>query len=398
MRQAMSKTPKKIRIREIRWLFWRTMCRIIPLIRSLIHFYDEGRYAHQVLDTPFWHHKTSRTLQECNISLTEDDKAFIKECWNKEYEIIPEVIDRHESLYVVEGVRIYGHTGVTVKDRYVLIDANASQTSVNRNFCKARFMMTAKQGDPKTLYHNMVGVSVGHKHFYHFFIDLFFHVFCLLKAFPDINTLHKAGFDTVTILIRDDLSSFQRQAYDYITQHYPYVKLEILHLNEYYHHANISYTDLWQNIYTSYLPQDYISFIKRIFTPDPDFNANGRYYISRDDTKNRQISNEEEVVAYLHEHGFERIYPASLPLSQQIAVFAHSKEIISMAGAAFTNLIHAHPQTSIIIFYPKGLVGSQYLWLAKAVGLKNVKHVILNDMAAYRQHTPIPLSILKQSL
>lgn len=102
------------------------------------------------------------------------------------------------------------------------------------------------------------------------------------------------------------------------------------------------------------------------------------------------------MVNYLQERNFERVYPASLPLSQQISLFSGAKTIISMAGAAFTNLIHSHPKTPIIIFYPKGLVGSQYLWLGKAVGLENIYHVILENSPENRQHTLISLKQLQK--
>jgi len=62
-----------------------------------------------------------------------------------------------------------------------------------------------------------------------------------------------------------------------------------------------------------------------------------KIYISRKQAKNRKVINEEEVIAYLHEKGFEVVEFENYTFWDQVSIMYHAKVIISIHGAGMTN-------------------------------------------------------------
>ena len=399
-----AKSKKTFSARYLKWLLCRTLCRVLPALRSLMHFYDEGQFVEDLGLDPFYQDQSKTALSDTNQALTKEEKDFIAECWDTEREITPQEITRRETLTLLPKASIYGHTGSIIYNRKVILENAARTTLINHNLCKPAFSLKTKKAGPKTLYLSMVGLAVGHKHFYHFFIDLFPAVFAILKALPDQEALNKHGYERFRILLREDLTLFQEQAYEFVTTHYPHIQIEFLKSDEVMKDADTLYYDLQQNVHSTYLSRDYISFLKHIYAPhlsaeyEQNKSLKGRYYISRGDTKNRNIRNEEEVIARLAPLGFEAILPAQLPLDKQIEIFASAEVIIAATGAAFTNLIYANPRTKVGIFYPLGFVGSHYLWLAKSVGIQKASHQIAGEANNHRNHSDIPIKALEEML
>ena len=94
-----------------------------------------------------------------------------------------------------------------------------------------------------------------------------------------------------------------------------------------------------------------------------------RAYITRRDTKIRNVRNEAEVIAYLRTQGFEPYTMAELPFAEKVALFAQAEAIVSVSGAGVNNLMFAQPGASFLEVFPPGLVHTQYYQFARCAGM-----------------------------
>jgi capsular polysaccharide biosynthesis protein len=71
-------------------------------------------------------------------------------------------------------------------------------------------------------------------------------------------------------------------------------------------------------------------------------------FISRSDSKYRNIVNEDNLMIELEKYGFQKIVMTGLPLLEQMNIFYNSKIIIAAHGASLTNIIFCKENTKII--------------------------------------------------
>jgi len=90
------------------------------------------------------------------------------------------------------------------------------------------------------------------------------------------------------------------------------------------------------------------SFINNVITYDLNNKYSKYIYISRYDSKYRRIKNEELVMDYLNTNGFSKIQLTNMPLIEQFAIFYNAEIIISVHGAALTNILFCKPNTKVI--------------------------------------------------
>jgi len=73
-----------------------------------------------------------------------------------------------------------------------------------------------------------------------------------------------------------------------------------------------------------------------------------KIFISKNDSLNRKILNEIEIINFLKKKGFEIFTLSGMCLKEQIQLFSSSNIIISMHGAALTNLMFCKEKTTVI--------------------------------------------------
>jgi len=76
-----------------------------------------------------------------------------------------------------------------------------------------------------------------------------------------------------------------------------------------------------------------------------------RVYLSRQDARTRQLTNEAELTALLGRYGFERHVPASLSFQEQIDLCYGAEALVAVHGAAMTNLIFCPPAAQVFEIY-----------------------------------------------
>lgn len=79
-----------------------------------------------------------------------------------------------------------------------------------------------------------------------------------------------------------------------------------------------------------------------------------RIYCSRAGTHRRHITNEAEVAEVLLRHGFESLRPETLPISEQIDIFAGAEVVFALHGSALTNIAFSRSGTLVIELEAEG--------------------------------------------
>ena len=86
----------------------------------------------------------------------------------------------------------------------------------------------------------------------------------------------------------------------------------------------------------------------RLLFMDNNIKQTKNIYISRKDSNTRSIQNEDEVVNFLKKFDFEVYELSKLTFLEQIKIFNQAKIIVSMHGAALTNLMFCNPETIVV--------------------------------------------------
>ena len=122
--------------------------------------------------------------------------------------------------------------------------------------------------------------------------------------------------------------------------------------------------------YLGWTPLWALEFLRREFLPiPPPFNFPERIYISRDNACYRRVLNEPEVLDQLSRLGFVSVHLESLPLEQQIALFAQATVIVAPHGSGLTNLIFCRPGTTIVEFISPHYIRHYYWVISRHLGL-----------------------------
>lgn len=100
----------------------------------------------------------------------------------------------------------------------------------------------------------------------------------------------------------------------------------------------------------------------------PNVSRDLKLYITRDDSKHRLITNGPSVDALLHEYGFIRVTPGTLPFEEQVAIFSRARVIVGTHGAGLTNIIWAAPGAKVLEFMPCSLGDPGYRFLSQLCG------------------------------
>lgn len=93
-----------------------------------------------------------------------------------------------------------------------------------------------------------------------------------------------------------------------------------------------------------------------------------RLFIVRETKGRRQLLNQDEVAKELEAEGFETVDPGTLPIKEQMQLFAESEFVIGVHGAALTNFLFVPPSCRVVEL-ANGIKQSFYGDLSKGRGL-----------------------------
>ncbi len=124
-----------------------------------------------------------------------------------------------------------------------------------------------------------------------------------------------------------------------------------------------------------------------------------RIFISRKDSKIRNVINEDEIFEQLIPYGFERYELSKLSVVDQIRLFRQAEIIVSPQGTGLANIMYCNPSVKIIELY-QGLCDSAIFNMAQVLNLNLTPIQTIrfeNDfIKAWQGHTYMPVSIVEQ--
>lgn len=95
-----------------------------------------------------------------------------------------------------------------------------------------------------------------------------------------------------------------------------------------------------------------------------------KVFISRKNSSNVRLCNEEDVIDLFKQYGFEVIYPEELSFSEQVEIFSKAEYVAGTSGAAFTNIIYCPQNATIISIAPKKYDFYLYSTISRLLGLE----------------------------
>jgi len=102
------------------------------------------------------------------------------------------------------------------------------------------------------------------------------------------------------------------------------------------------------------------------------FNPSRKIYISRSKAKIRKLTNESEVTKVLKDYGFEIVYLESMSFLEQIELFSQAEIVMSVHGAALTNILFCDKSVKIVELFSKNMFQEKdpYYLLANYLGMQ----------------------------
>ncbi|MGV3524997.1 MAG: glycosyltransferase family 61 protein [Candidatus Sericytochromatia bacterium] len=132
----------------------------------------------------------------------------------------------------------------------------------------------------------------------------------------------------------------------------------------------------------------------------PAARGHKRYYLSRQDARQRQVSNEAEVIRALEPLGFDILQPGRLSLREQIEIFADAAVIAGPHGAGLTNLLFAPPGCLLLDLQPEPTAQhppNHCFWVL-ATALEQPYSYLFCSSSGPQQRLEVPVSALLELL
>lgn len=115
------------------------------------------------------------------------------------------------------------------------------------------------------------------------------------------------------------------------------------------------------------ISKSYLENIRNLILDSIDVNksvSEGRYFVSRKNTKTVRLKNEERVRGLFSDNGFEVIYTEEMSFAEQVTYFANARYIVAATGAALANIIFCKPGTKIVCIMPMEFKFEMYSTIA----------------------------------
>jgi len=190
---------KHLNGRFLRYHVFNALRSVLPFLRCKLNFYTQHIYvknlAHQVLADDCKDIK----LSALGIDFTKQQQDYFA----KAGEQYSNQFTQQQSCFVINNVTLLGHSGCVIDNAsYKAVTLNKNQTTVQWNQAKPKKLQNIISPHVNTMHINMLGQRAGHKHFYHFFADLFINLWFYLSNIYQGNKL--------IIVLRNDLNQIQK--------------------------------------------------------------------------------------------------------------------------------------------------------------------------------------------
>ena len=103
---------------------------------------------------------------------------------------------------------------------------------------------------------------------------------------------------------------------------------------------------------------------------DKEKKSKKRIFISRKNTQNSRLINEDAIAALFRQHGFEIVKLEEYSYKKQIELFKDCSVVVGASGAALTNIVYCKPETVFVCIIPEQYHFCMYSTIANIIGLR----------------------------
>ncbi|WP_310621073.1 glycosyltransferase family 61 protein [Flexibacterium corallicola] len=339
--------------REIRFFIQSTIAKLFPTLALRYNFVLKQMDWDQVDQT-----EALSWADYSEVSLSEELHDFLQDFGDNEKQRTggktPKSAHLFARVYEFKNVYVLGHTGSNLlKDERCQVEALSKNTM--------RFQ-TMKDRHIKGYCLNLLGVPKGHRHYY------FFH--CLfMPSFLQFLDGFSSRYEKLTILVREDLSGFQKTFYKQIESWKPNVRFEIINTTERVLCDELVYLrGRGSSKFRSPYSQNAMELVAGVYRAAYELSALQKpfrkIYVCRQDAKIRQVLNEQKLIDLLGSYGFEVVTPGNLSHKEQVKVFSEAKIVVGVHGAGLTNLMFTQPEGHVIEIFPADYIQGAYTWMS----------------------------------
>ncbi len=353
---------RNLNMRSIRAGFFSTVCRL-PALRRFFNYYQDAVCFEDVAEEGSLRELRIDPVNDYGIGFSDAEIEDILRCRDVSAESLMLVFKTAR----LADVSILGSSGVTVDNRSgMVLGPDGLAGRLHPNWIVAR-PLEAIHDDPSATYVNLLWMRKGHRHFFHFFLDVLLPVLVYLKNWHD-------PAERVILLVREDMSAIQRDTWRFIEQDHPNLTVRTLAPNQKMvcgKSIHVTFQHKFHGVANA-LAREYMHGMAEFYSRHygiaaPPDGPGRRLYLSRDGAAIRRVSNEPAIVAMLSRYGFESIEPGSIPFCRQAELFRSADIIVAPHGAALTNLMFCRPGTRLLEFFPADYIDDCYLRISKAM-------------------------------
>jgi acetyltransferase-like isoleucine patch superfamily enzyme len=200
------------------------------------------------------------------------------------------------------------------------------------------------------------------RNYYHWFI------FALARLNPPIvNMWSRQNIPASTILVPEFEAPYQEASMKLLLER-GNLPSTIVAQNDVIKVDNLFYSDLLRQrgVVQPPIVKETLSYLKEAL--GLSIGRKRRIFISRCDSNNRILVNEDELAAIARVCGFEVVTLSGMSLYEQASMFASASHIIGAHGAGLTNIIFCEPGTKLLELHMEGYVNWCYRRLCALYG------------------------------
>jgi hypothetical protein len=202
-------------------------------------------------------------------------------------------------------------------------------------------------------------------HYFHFFFNILKPLTRVLRRWPDLQQ--------ATLIVGNALAKHQEAALEVLARAYPGLKVESVAPD-----MRVRCERLLRFHYSRGRLIDYVTDGESLrglrdmfhgWAGVGDVTPTRRLYISRELQKHRRTLNERALLEALRHYGFEKVLPETLPMREQVRLFASAEAVIGTHGAGLTNLLFCRPGAAVIELGSSDNLPPLFVGLSKQMGL-----------------------------
>jgi capsular polysaccharide biosynthesis protein len=211
----------------------------------------------------------------------------------------------------------------------------------------------------------------------------------LMDALPRLILLPEFPEDT-RIIVPAELAAFQLETLEWMglqNRFRPTAETHLL-IEHYYFSSTTSMTGCYNPFAVQWLRG---LFLKRA---DASYDPPRRFYLRRVG-KIRPLLNEQDLLQFFQERGWDVVDTEQLSMARQIQLFSRAEMVVAQHGAGLTNLLWCQPRCRVLELCPSTYLNGVFEGLAQCVGADHRYLVCKGDFGL---HSTVDLKMVAKAL